>query len=230
MKVSNIMSRRHHEPGDRLASKERLSGLSDGVLAVSMTLLVLDIRLPDGLNAATFTTAFFNLLPRFLIYIVTFALCSSYWYGQHRLMDRMRVVDGGFSALCLLFLFFITLLPMVMSTFGRYPTVPLAVMLYAFDLACCGLSLVLLTWYAVFHRGLLEREIGYQVWEHALYYGLPTSLLLLCSLLALLFSDQVLPVIGGWSLIPGVIGLGRLIRRWRLLRLGKRPGLSDQPE
>nr|BBH91952.1 hypothetical protein KTA_01510 [Thermogemmatispora argillosa] len=195
-----------------------------------MTLLVLDIRLPDGLKAATFSAALLDLLPRFFIYTVTFALCSSYWYGQHRLMDRMRVVDGGFSALCLLFLFFITLLPLVMSTFGRYPTEPLAVMLYALDLACCGLSLVLLTWYAVFHRGLLEPDVGPQIWEHALYYGLPVSLLLLCPLLALPFSRQVFPVLLCWSLIPGVIGLTRLIGRRRLLRLRKEPGKSDQRE
>ncbi|RAQ94419.1 TMEM175 family protein [Thermogemmatispora tikiterensis] len=207
------MQQRHTASRDLLASKDRLSALSDGIFAVAMTLLVLDIRLPDGLGSATIPDAFLALLPRFLIYIMTFSLCSSYWYGQHRLMDRMTVVDGGFSALCLLFLFFITLLPMSMNSFGRYPTIPLAIAFYTLNLAGCGLALVVLTWYAVFRRGLLERALGRQIWEHALYYGLPTSLLLLSSLLLLLFTRTTLPVMVCWLLIPAVTGLTRLIGR-----------------
>ncbi|WP_052889201.1 TMEM175 family protein [Thermogemmatispora carboxidivorans] len=207
------MQQRHAASRDLLASKDRLSALSDGIFAVAMTLLVLDIRLPDGLGSAAVPDAFLDLLPRFLIYVMTFFLCSSYWYGQHRLMDRMTVVDGGFSALCLLFLFFITLLPVTMNSFGRYPGIPLAIAFYTLNLACCGLALVMLTWYAVFHRGLLERAMGRQVWEHALYYGLPTSLLLLSSLLLLLFTRTTLPVMVCWLLIPAVTGLTRLIGR-----------------
>jgi uncharacterized membrane protein len=128
-----------------------------------------DIRLPDGLEPFAVFSALLSLLRRFFIHIMTFVLCSSYWYAQHRLMDRMSVVGGGFSALCLLFLFLMTCLPVSMNAFGCYPTIPPAIALYTLHLACCGLALALLTWYAVFHRQLLERTIGHQMWEHALY-------------------------------------------------------------
>ncbi|WP_228026439.1 TMEM175 family protein [Thermogemmatispora aurantia] len=164
-------------------------------------------------------------VPRFFIHIMIFFLCSSYWYAQHRLMDRMSVVDGGFSALCLLFLFLVTLLPVSMNVFGCYPTISPAIALYTLNLAGCGLALVLLTWYAVFHRQLLERTIGHQRWEHALYYGLPLSVLLLSSLLLLLFTSATLLVIGCWMLIPAMVSLARLIgrRRQALVGHGEKP-------
>ncbi|MBE3565001.1 MAG: DUF1211 domain-containing protein [Thermogemmatispora sp.] len=116
-----------------------------------MSFFVLNIRLPDALEPFAVFCALLSLLPCFFIHIMIFSLCSSYWYAQHRLMDRMSVVDGGFSALCLLFLFLVTLLPVSMNVFGCYPTISPAIALYTLHLACCGLALVLLTWYAVFH-------------------------------------------------------------------------------
>lgn len=103
-----IISTDHRDPA-------RLLALSDGLFATVLTLLVLDLRLPEGIVAdmATFTRW---LGPHLFSYALTFLVAGSYWSAHHRGFDYIIKTERGVISYNLLFLFFIGLLPFSTAT------------------------------------------------------------------------------------------------------------------
>jgi uncharacterized membrane protein len=102
----------------------RLTFLIDGVFAVSITLLVLDLKLPDG--NANLATALKQMLPGFLVYLIAFTSIAGYWTIHHRSFHRIERGDSRLMILSFLNLLFITLLPLAASIVGAHPLEPLA--------------------------------------------------------------------------------------------------------
>ena len=91
-----------------LLSKGRMEALSDGVIAIAITLLVLDVAIrPPGSPAQQF----FGGWPSYLAYLVSFVTIGATWIGHHAICDRLRGVDSIFLRLNLLFLLFVAFLP-----------------------------------------------------------------------------------------------------------------------
>ncbi|MBS0320861.1 MAG: DUF1211 domain-containing protein [Proteobacteria bacterium] len=121
--------------------KGRLEALTDGIFAVSMTLLVLDLKLPEHV---AFTddigTNLAELLPRFDHYVISFVVLCLFWLSHLRMMRRLREVDGPFMALNLAFLLFTTFVPAFTAFVGNNPGHPRPAILYGLNLAlilCC---------------------------------------------------------------------------------------------
>src|SRR5471030_250641 len=75
---------------------ERVEGFSDGVLAVALTLLVLELKLPPGLgNEAEIWTAVVHLAPSFAAWLVSFAFVMTIWINHHYFFASVRVADRG---------------------------------------------------------------------------------------------------------------------------------------
>ena len=94
--------------------KSRITALVDGIFAVAMTLLVLDLKLPEGIKMNTDAEVWRQLAAlrgHFVIYALSFVVLGTYWVGNHFQFHFVRKVDRGFLWLNLLFLLFITLLP-----------------------------------------------------------------------------------------------------------------------
>ena len=99
-------------------SVERLKALADGVFAVAMTLLVLDLRLPEGEaddNAALWHQLQ-HLGPQFAAYLLSFTMLGTFWLAQHTFLERCRRSDRMLSWATLSFLFFVSTLPFSAST------------------------------------------------------------------------------------------------------------------
>jgi uncharacterized membrane protein len=89
-------------------SKGRMEAFSDGVLAIAVTLLVLDVAIrPPGSP----TEQFFRGWPSYLAYVVSFLTIGAAWIGHHALTDRLKGVDPLFLRLNLLFLLAVSFLP-----------------------------------------------------------------------------------------------------------------------
>jgi uncharacterized membrane protein len=105
-------------------SKARLEALTDGIFAVTMTLLVLDLRFPEPEpGQATFDT-FLGVVDRLDNYAISFAVLAVFWLGHVRLFSRCREADVAFAALNLGFLLFTTLVPPLTTLLGDHPRLP----------------------------------------------------------------------------------------------------------
>jgi uncharacterized membrane protein len=114
----------HSSSDHHLMETGRLVALTDGVFAVAMTLLVLDLRLPAGND--NLRSALKHMLPGFLVYLIVFASVAGYWTIHHATFHNVRYVDGRLVVLSLTNLLFVTLFPVSASIVGAHPVEPLA--------------------------------------------------------------------------------------------------------
>ena len=106
-------------------SKGRLEAFSDGVLAIIITIMVLELRPPEG----TTLEALRPLVPVFISYVLSFAVVGIYWNNHHHLFQAVRVVNGRVLWANLLLLFSLSLLPFGTAWMGEheFASVPVAV-------------------------------------------------------------------------------------------------------
>lgn len=139
--------------------KTRLEALSDGVFAFAMTLLVLDIRLPEGLDIRTGPDLWAHLAGLWhqtLTYIISFFVLGSFWRSGVEVRPSGEHVGAGVTHLTLFYLFFVTTVPFSSGLVGRYGDFPPAVLVYAANLGVLGVLTVALRYYDVKpeHRSL----------------------------------------------------------------------------
>ena len=96
--------------------KGRLEAFSDGVFAVLITIMVLELKVPDGANWA----ALQPLLPVFLTYVLSFVFLGIYWNNHHHLMHMVDRVNGGIMWANLHLLFWLSLIPFVTAWMGGH--------------------------------------------------------------------------------------------------------------
>lgn len=137
-------------------SEDRISTLSDGIFAIAVTLLVLNIQIPLPDNS-TNENAFMSILTGTFSnqtqhYLITFAVLAAYWFNHRNLMNGIKRVNPIFIWLNLLFLAFVAFFPVV-SNLLHYTQFPEAVIIYTVVLAGCGYSSLLL-WIYAFGNGL----------------------------------------------------------------------------
>ena len=122
--------------------KSRLEALTDGIFAVTMTLLVLDLKLPEhlGKDHAEVVASLLALLPHVDDYVISFVVLCVFWLAHLRLLARLRDVDAPFVWLNLAFLLFTTFVPTLTSLIGNNGDRPIAAILYG-----CNLLLILLS-------------------------------------------------------------------------------------
>jgi uncharacterized membrane protein len=106
-------------------NKERLTAFSDGVIAIIITVMVLELKVPVG---ATFT-ALTGLLPVFLSYVLSFVFVAIYWNNHHHLLHACRRVNGGILWANMHLLFWLSLIPFTACWMGEnnFAELPVAV-------------------------------------------------------------------------------------------------------
>lgn len=141
----------------RLHSKHRLEALSDGVFAVVLTLLVLELRLdhlPAHASNAEALAALRGLARPFFGYVLTFVLTSVFWILQHRKFALLEGTTAAHIRYTLVFLFGVTLLPLSVSLFIRANQTATGTTLYFANMAFLGGAL-LLGWREAGRDGLI---------------------------------------------------------------------------
>jgi uncharacterized membrane protein len=137
-----------NEPGEsgleRGTDLERTQFFSDGVFAIAITLLALDIRLPDtlaGPEAEDLPGALVALLPEFVSFLISFWVIGTYWLAHHRTFHYIRGYDRRLLLINLFFLMWIVLLPFSSTVIGEYGNRQIAAVIYAANAGIAGLSL-----------------------------------------------------------------------------------------
>ena len=126
----------------RTMSKGRLEAFSDGVIAIIITIMVLELQPPHGTQAADLA----GVLPGWLRYTLSFVYVGIYWVNHHALFDRVAKVDGAALWANLHLLFWMSLIPYVTAWAGEHPMAPLPVALYGMVLLLCSIAFMLLSW------------------------------------------------------------------------------------
>ena len=128
--------------------KGRLEAFSDGVIAVLITILVLELKAPHGDDWSTVTP----LIPAFVSYVLSFVYLGIYWSNHHHLLQAASHVNGAVLWANLHILFWLSLIPFVTGWMGenQFATIPVAV--YGFDLLMAALA------YYVLERTLIAAQ------------------------------------------------------------------------
>ncbi len=122
---------------DDKSGLDRLVFFSDAVMAIAITLLVIDLKVPE--TAGGLGPALRELWPNYLAYVFSFFIIGQYWLSHHRLFRPIRRYDDRLAVLNLLFLFFVALIPFSTRLIGRAPGARLAVVVYSLNILPLGL-------------------------------------------------------------------------------------------
>ena len=134
-------------------NKQRLEAFTDGVYAIVITLLILDIRIPD-VAASALGPALVRLLPQVVTYVLSFFVVGMYWFAHHRVAHQVKLINGTFTWLNLLWLLFVSVMPFPTSLLGRYPLQFIPIAIYGIDLILTNVTGYVITVYLVKHPEL----------------------------------------------------------------------------
>jgi uncharacterized membrane protein len=133
--------------------------LADGVFAVVITLLVLEIHVPELTQGQSLAEALAEVRPSFSAFVVTFILTGMYWVGHRDLFALIRRTDRGLVWLNLLYLLPVCLLPFSAGLLGRYDQEPVALHIYGLVLLAIAVMRVVIWWYATSRPYLLWQRL-----------------------------------------------------------------------
>jgi uncharacterized membrane protein len=136
-----------------LRGKQRLEAFTDGVYAIVITLLILDIRIPD-VGSDSLGPALLRMLPQVFTYILSFFVIALYWFSHHRVAQQVKHIDGTFVWLNMAWLLFVTVMPFPTALLGRYPLLPIPIAIYGADLILANITGFIILGYMKAHPAL----------------------------------------------------------------------------
>jgi len=147
------------ERRDGLMGKNRLEAFSDGVLAIIITIMVLELKVPHGAE----WDVLHPLLPVLLSYVLSFVYLGIYWNNHHHMLHATQRVTGGILWANLHLLFWLSLFPFVTGWMGENHFAPAPVALYGVVLLMAAIAYFLLQTAIIRSQGagsLLSRAVG----------------------------------------------------------------------
>lgn len=186
----------------RTHAHDRLCAVSDGVYAFALTLLVLDLKVPEvpGIANPQLTTDLFEQLPNFVAYIISFSVVAFFWMNHHRVFQSVTSCDGRALILNLIHLLFISLAPYGASLIGHYEGDRIATIVFSANLGLASLSLSLLGQYVLAREKWRTDETGGTWVKVPLWVGYSGPLLALVSIVVSFVSSDVALFL--WFLLP----------------------------
>lgn len=180
---------------------DRIVFFSDAIFAIAITLLVLEIRVPElepARAAEELGPALVALAPRYFSYLISFMAIGVYWVAHHRLFQYIVRYDRRLIWINLLLMLCIAFLPFPTAVMGTYPSVPVAIVFYAVSVGVTGLVRTLLWWYAASGYRLLDPRTDPGLVQLETQRGFVTPLVFFASILIVPFSITVATL--SWTL------------------------------
>ena len=130
-----------------LSSPERVSAFTDAVLAIIMTILVLEVGVPSGLSEQSLREALDEIGSTLIAWIISFFLVGMYWVWHRDLFNKVRAVNRDVVWLNILFLLPVSLIPFAAAVLGDYHDEAIALRLYGLVLLAVTAAKLVLYWY-----------------------------------------------------------------------------------
>jgi uncharacterized membrane protein len=151
--------------------KGRVEAFSDGVIAIIITIMVLELKVPHGADLADLQP----LLPVFAGYVLSFVYVGIYWNNHHHMFQTVKSVNGPVLWANLHLLFWLSTIPFVTAWMGDNPLERTPILLYGADLLITGVAYTILAAMLVRHEGkdsVIARAMGRDVkgWASSVLY------------------------------------------------------------
>jgi uncharacterized membrane protein len=134
-------------------NKNRVEAFSDGVFAIVITLLILDIRVPE-VEYSQLLVSLVAVLPRIFAYVISFGVIGVYWLAHHQSLQLIGKLNGFLIWLNLAYLLAVSFMPFPTALLGRYPMQPIPIVIYGLNLIVANTTGVMLTLYLRAHPEL----------------------------------------------------------------------------
>jgi uncharacterized membrane protein len=135
----------------------RIEAFSDGVIAIIITIMVLELKVPHGADLA----ALVPMIPKFLAYVLSFTYVGIYWNNHHHLLHATRQVSGGILWANLNLLFWLSMLPIVTAWAGENHTANVPTACYGVVLLLASIS------YWLLQRAIIAAQGAQSLLRHA---------------------------------------------------------------
>jgi TMEM175 potassium channel family protein len=200
------MQRYAREPSPEL---ERVIFFSDAVFAIAITLMVIELRVPESLTGAQLADALSDLTPRYISFLISFGVIGVFWIAHLRMFRFIEGWDHGLLLLNLLFLLTIAFLPFPTSLIGRFEETQIATTVYSASVLGCSVSAALLWWYVSSGRRLLGPDLPAETIRVVRVGGLAVASVFVVALVVSFFSATAASLIW-WLAFPARWVTGRL--------------------
>ena len=157
------MTEPEEQTGHSSRELDRIVFFSDAVFAIAITLLVLNIEVPDipqGRVAQELPGQLLALWPKYFSYVISFLVILSFWMSHHGIFSHVKDYDRGLMWLNGLFLMCVAFLPFPSALLGEYGEQWLVVVIYAASLGITRLLLSAAWWYAHDKPHLIQRDVA----------------------------------------------------------------------
>jgi TMEM175 potassium channel family protein len=147
----------------RIPGTGRVEAFSDGVVAIIITLLIFEVRLPELPPNATnqeMLTAFGSIAPKLASFAVSFVTVAIFWVNHHSFFSGITHTDWKLLWANNLLLFFLAIVPFTTAVLGDHVGQPIAVAGYALNLGLAGASFTAMGWYVLFKARLIDPRIS----------------------------------------------------------------------
>lgn len=144
---------------ERLHDPSRVIALSDGVVAIIITLLVLEIHVPELASGRSLRDALSEIRPSFIAFLISFVVVAIAWAGHRDLFAHVQRTDSPLVWLNILYLLPLCILPFGASLLARFDSEPVALRLYGFLLLAIAATRIWMFWYATGRPHLLHEPI-----------------------------------------------------------------------
>lgn len=181
----------------------RIEAFSDGVFAIVLTLLVLELRVPQITQPASWqelAAAVAGLAPKFLSFLLSFVYVAIFWISHHQLFHYITRSTPALLWLNTLFLLFLTFIPFPTALLGEYADNNFAVVFFGSVMVAASASFTLLRWFASVKAKLLDDAVDERLTRGSIRRSLIGPALYLTATLLGIFSTQLAIVL--YLLIP----------------------------
>jgi uncharacterized membrane protein len=165
-------------------NKTRLEAFSDGVLAIIITIMVLEIKVPHGHEFADLKP----LIPKFLSYIISFIYVGIYWNNHHYLLHGLSKVNAKILWANMHLLFWLSLIPVATGWMGEHNFQPAAMTLYGVVLFLSAIAYFILQRLIIINEGensVLAKAIGND------FKGIVSTILYIVGIVSAFYSEWI---------------------------------------
>lgn len=197
------MSHDHSAPRPPSITTSRLETFCDGVFAIVITLLILEIRvphLPRNMADLELLHHLVEMWPKYLSFGLSFVIVGIFWVAHHQIFHLVKRTDRQFLWINLLFLLCVTFIPFPTALMGEYVGTPIAVVPYGLTLIASGLMLALVWWYATHRRRLVSPALDDELVRQVMRRTLAGPALYAAAMLVSIVSARL--TLGLYALIP----------------------------
>jgi uncharacterized membrane protein len=171
-------------------NKNRLEAFSDGVFAIVITLLVLEIKVPK-VPANELKHALYELLPKYFSFALSFVIIGVYWVSHHNMMHFIEKTDRVSLWLNMLVLFTICIIPFPTALMGDYPDSSISILVYGSTLASVNLSGGLFWAYCTKNNRLCNQKLNPKFSRKITRLHLSPCLLYIAAVLLSMISNKI---------------------------------------